>query len=69
MDTFWKWLVKGSGESRAGIRNVLNKFLLVHFATASLATYLMAEGPFQFATKALFPAASILIGMSMAWTT
>ncbi|MDR6853660.1 magnesium-transporting ATPase (P-type) [Sphingomonas sp. BE123] len=36
---------------------------------ALTATYLIAADPFSFASKALFPAASVLIGMSMAWTT
>lgn len=36
---------------------------------ALAATCLVATDPFSFASKALFPASSVLIGMSMAWTT
>lgn len=69
METFWKWLFKGAGASKAGLKNVFNKYLIVHGAVGMISTYLIAGDPFQFASKALFPAASILIGISIAWTT
>lgn len=69
MQSFWKWLIKGTEGSPAGLRNIINRYLLVHIAIALLASYLIKNDPFSFATKALFPAASILIGMSLAWTT
>lgn len=67
--TFWKWLILGTKFSPSGIRNVLNFYLLAHAALATIAVSLIKSDPFTFAGKALFPAASILIGMSMAWTT
>jgi len=69
METFWKWLFKGAGASKPGIRNILNKYLIVHGIIGVISTYLIAGDPFLFASKALFPAASILIGISIAWTT
>lgn len=69
MDSFWKWLIFGTGGGPAGFWNVLDRFFLAHIAIASaLTTYLGADG-FTFAKTALFPAASILVGMSLAWTT
>ena len=69
MDTFWKWFAKGSGKGPRGVWNVMNRFLLVHIGTAGAATFLIVADPVTFAQKALFPASSILIGLSMAWTT
>ncbi|GLV25961.1 hypothetical protein [Sphingobium sp. Cam5-1] len=69
MDTFWKWFAKGSGSAPPGYRNVFNGYILVHGIVAILATFFINSDPFMFAGKALFPAASILIGLSMAWTT
>ena len=69
MDTFWKWLRCGSADGPAGIRNIINLYLPVHVMIAGLASWLIKRDPFSFASKALFPAASILIGMSLAWTT
>jgi hypothetical protein len=57
------------GRAPAGIYNVFNRFAVVHAAVALGADILIKSDPFTFAGKALFPAASILIGMSMAWTT
>ena len=68
MDTFWKWFFFGSG-SRAGIRNILNLYFIIHVFVAGFLTATISLDPFAFASKALFPAAAILIGMSMAWTT
>lgn len=69
MDTFWIWLIKGSGVSVPGYRNVINLYLLPHLMVGILATILIKQDGFTFAAKALFPASSILIGISLAWTT
>jgi hypothetical protein len=69
MVSFWRWLVRGAPNGPAGIWNVANGYLLLHLAVAWLAINLIRSNPFDFASKALFPAASILIGMSLAWTT
>lgn len=69
MVSFWRWLALGARSGPAGIRNVLNFYLLIHAGVAWLAISLIRSDPFEFASKALFPAASILIGMSLAWTT
>jgi hypothetical protein len=69
MDTFWKWFAKGSRNGPRGVWNVVNRFLFFHFIAAGAATVLIVSDPVTFAQKALFPAASILIGLSMAWTT
>ena len=69
MDTFWKWFAYGSAKGPRGLYNVLNRFLFVHIGIAVAATWLIVADPVTFAQKALFPASSILIGLSMAWTT
>ncbi|MEC3911810.1 hypothetical protein U5A82_15435 [Sphingobium sp. CR2-8] len=69
MTTFWKWLQAGAGKAPAGCRNIVNLWLALHALVALAATYFVATDPFSFASKALFPASSVLIGMSMAWTT
>lgn len=69
MQTFWKWLIHRHPGSPRGIENIANRFFPVHVAIAVLATSLIKSDPFTFASKALFPASSILIGMSLAWTT
>jgi hypothetical protein len=69
IDTFWKWLARGSGQSVAGWRNVVNWFFVIHVGIAATATATIKSDPFEFARTALFPAASILVGMSLAWTT
>lgn len=69
MDSFWKWIRKGSEDGPPGIYNVWNWHIVLHLAIAGLATFLIKSDPFSFAQKALFPASSILIGLSIAWTT
>jgi hypothetical protein len=69
MTSFWTWLIYGVGDNPAGFRNVINKFLIFHIAIGLAASLLISADPFTFAGKALFPASSILIGLSMAWTT
>ena len=69
IDTFWKWLAFGCEKSQPGWRNLLNWFLIVHVVIATAATVLIKTNPFKFAGTALFPAASSLVSMSLAWTT
>lgn len=67
--TFWKWFWRGTSNSKSGIRLLLNWTLVVHFAVAMLLLLLVRSDPFEFAAKALFPAASILVSMAVAWTS
>jgi hypothetical protein len=69
IDTFWKWLARGTAKSVPGWRNLINWFLVIHIGVAAVATLAVKADPFEFAKTALFPAASILVGMSLAWTT
>jgi hypothetical protein len=69
IDSFWRWLFRGSGKSVPGWQSLLNGYLIVHIAVALAATAWVKADPFEFAKTALFPAASILVGMSLAWTT
>lgn len=68
MQTFWDWLFFGIGGNPAGLRNVINKFIFVHITVALLCILFINSDPFTFSSKALFPAAAILISMSVAWT-
>jgi hypothetical protein len=69
MDSFWDWFLKGSKKGPRGVWNIINWFLIVHLVIAVAATVLIVNDPVSFAQKALFPASSILIGLSMSWTT
>lgn len=69
MDKFWHWLLFGSKSGPRGVFNVLNRYIFVHAIIAIVATCLIKSDPFAFAQKALFPASSILIGLSISWTT
>lgn len=69
MVSFWKWVFCGARQGPAGLRNVVNWHLFLHVILAYLAVKFIKSDPFDFAAKALFPAASILVGMSLAWTT
>ncbi|WP_156930276.1 hypothetical protein [Sphingomonas jaspsi] len=66
---FWKWLFRGGDNSPAGVRNIVNPSLLFHAVVGLIATTSINADPYEFAGKALFPAASILVGLSLAWTT
>lgn len=68
MDTFWKWLVHGSG-SKPGYFNIANRWIFAHLLIAVILTLSLSSNGFVFAGISLFPAASILVGMSLAWTT
>lgn len=69
MITFWKWLVFGVKSAPSGWLNVFNKWLILHVIIAFLCLYLINADAYNFASKALFPASSVLVGLSMAWTT
>jgi hypothetical protein len=43
MDTFWKWLIRGSGLAPPGIRNIFNAALFGHVAIALTASVLGRE--------------------------
>lgn len=69
MESFWRWLFIGSQGGPRGVYNIVNRFMFFHVLVGVAAALLINNDPFTFAQKALFPAASILIGMSLAWTT
>lgn len=59
----------GARNGPASIFNIVNWYLVIHLVSAFLAVTFIRADPFDFASKALFPAASILVGVSLAWTT
>lgn len=65
--TFWKWFL-GFGGARPGVMLILGWPTLIHASIAASLTFLLKSDGFDFALKALFPAASIFVGMSIAWT-
>lgn len=52
-----------------GYRLLVNWWLLFHAVVSVLLTFGLVSNGFEFASKALFPAASVLVGMAFAWTT
>jgi hypothetical protein len=67
--TFWNWFIFGAGNTRPGWRLMLNGWLIWHVAVGTALFLLIPATPYEFAGKALFPAASILVGMAVAWTS
>lgn len=64
---FWPWFFKRTGR-RTGLRALVSKWLILDAAVAATMTFFLQIDGFRFAEKALFPAASILVGMAVAWT-
>lgn len=62
-------MIKGSESAPPGIFNIVNEWIIFHILIAIFFSFFAASDPFSFAGKALFPASSILIGISIAWTT
>lgn len=66
--TFWVWLISGIGTAPSGLRNIFNKSFAIHIIIALALLIFLRIDAYSFAAKALFPAASILVSMSIAWT-
>ncbi|MBX7457194.1 hypothetical protein K3152_02945 [Qipengyuania sp. 1NDH17] len=64
---FWPWFFKRTGR-QTGLRALVSKWLILDIAVAAILTFFLRIDGFGFAEKALFPAASILVGMAVAWT-
>ena len=69
MITFWQWFLRGVGGTKSGWRLLMSRWFLVDAAVGMALYSLMPVSPYDFAAKALFPAASILVGMAVAWTS
>ena len=67
--TFWSWFFEGVGGSKSDLRVLISWKLLIHAFVATALLKFMAADPFTFASNALFPAASILVSMAVAWTS
>lgn len=68
IDEYWPWLRAKSGR-KIGYKLLINKWLLLDIAIALALSFGLKVNGFQFAEKALFPAASVLAGMAFAWTS
>ncbi|WP_134095059.1 hypothetical protein [Novosphingobium sp. PhB55] len=68
IETFWRWLISRQARGRTGLSLLISRWIFVDAAVAVTAVLLLKVDGFQFASKALFPAASILVSMSVAWT-
>jgi hypothetical protein len=66
---FWTWLFKRGNRASRGISPLFDRWLFVHALVAIVLTNFLNLDPFSFASKALFPAASIFVGMAVAWTS
>lgn len=67
--TFWKWLLGPHESGGFNITTVFDGWLFFHASIALILLFLLRVTPYEFAAKALFPAASILVGMAVAWTS
>lgn len=66
--TFWIWLIFGIKTAPSGLSSLVNKWLIVHVICAFGLLVFLRVDAYTFAAKTLFPAASILVSMSIAWT-
>lgn len=64
---FWPWMLAKS-DRKAGFRLLLTRWLFLDAIIAAVLSFGLRIDGFEFAEKALFPAASILVGMAVAWT-
>lgn len=64
---FWPWMLAKDGR-KTGYKLLLNWWLASDVIIALILTFSLKIDAFAFAEKALFPAASILVGMAVAWT-
>jgi hypothetical protein len=68
MTTFWPWFFSGVGNAPAGFRSLLSRWLTLDAIIALFCIGFLKSNAFEFAAKALFPAASILVSMAIAWS-
>lgn len=65
--SFWRWLLKGYGSERAGIRAYWNKWLLLHAVIATILAWKLELQPSS-ATSLCIPFISVLIAITVAWS-
>ena len=68
VEGFWPWMLARSGR-KTGYRLLLSPWLALDALIAAGLVYGLRVDGFEFAQRALFPAASILVGMAVGWTT
>lgn len=66
--TFWQWFFYPEKSKRSGWKLLFTKWLLLDAAVSCILTFFLMVDGFSFASKTLFPAASILVSMAIAWT-
>lgn len=65
---FWPWFFSSPVGRQTGWKLLLTPWLLIDFLVSAFLTRFLVIDGFDFASKALFPAASILVSMAIAWT-
>ncbi|WP_100258991.1 hypothetical protein [Qipengyuania seohaensis] len=68
IEEYWSWFSAKSGR-KTGYRLLFSRWTLLDLGVAAALTIGLKLNGFEFAQKALFPAASILAGMAFAWTS
>lgn len=68
MTKFWPWFFTGAGGAPAGFRFLFSRWMIFDFLLAVGCIKFLNANAFDFASKALFPAASILVSMAIAWS-
>lgn len=69
IETFWHWLLFRAEGKSSGWKLLFGWKNLADVAIAATMTFALSVDGFEFAAKALFPAASIFVSMSIAWTS
>ena len=66
MTTFWKWLLKGTGNG-PGLSRFCDWWILFHIIVGLLMAHILPITLKEASTSLLLPVAGILIGLSFAW--
>mgnify|MGYP000980531543 CR=1 FL=1 len=69
IETFWRWAFKSHAGRKTGFSLIISRWLVLDILISIFLTLYLNEDGFIFASKSLYPAASILVGMSIAWTS
>lgn len=66
--SFWKWFFFPEKDHKTGWKLLFTWWMAIDIMVAGFLTYYLSIDGFAFAAKTLFPAASILVSMAVAWT-
>lgn len=64
---FWSWLARGSDSRPAGLRHVVNGWLLLHLGVGIALALVVPDSIEACAAKVSLPMVGVLVGLTFAW--